>query len=205
MIAASFAGVILAAGGSIRMGRDKALLPWNGTTFVSAAIERLKAYTQLVIVVAGANAKTLAPEVYARGGFLVVNPEPERGQFSSLRVGLQEVLNRGRDAAVVTLVDRPPATAATMDALMAAFAKHFKGDDGKWALVPENGGKHGHPIVISREMIEAFLRADPASTARDVEHANQDHIVYVPVHDANVTANINTPEDYQSLEQSSRI
>ena len=199
MIAASFAGVILAAGSSSRMGRDKALLPWNGTTFVSAAIERLKAYTQLVIVVAGANAKTLAPEVYSRGGFLVVNPEPERGQFSSLRIGLQEVLNRGRDAAVVTLVDRPPASAPTMDALMAAFAKHFKSDDGKWGFVPENGGKHGHPIVISREMIEAFLRSDPASTARDVEHANQDHIVYVPVNDTNVTANINTPEDYQSL------
>ena len=181
------------------MGRDKALLPWNGMTFVSAAIERLKAYTQLVIVVGGANAKALAPEVYARGGFLVVNPEPERGQFSSLRVGLKEVLNRGRDAAVVTLVDRPPASASTMDALMAEFAKHFKGDDGKWAIVPESCGKHGHPIVIGREMIEAFLRADPASTARDVEHVNQEHIVYVSVNDSNVIANINTPEDYQSL------
>jgi molybdenum cofactor cytidylyltransferase len=199
MIAASFAGVILAAGGSSRMGRDKALLPWNGTTSLSAAIERLKPHTQLVIVIAGANAKVLAPEVYARGAFLVVNPEPERGQFSSLRVGLHEVLNRGRDAAVVTLVDRPPASAPTMDALMAAFTKHFEGDDGTWAVVPQCEGKHGHPIVIGREMIEAFLRADAASTARDVEHANQAHIEYVAVQDANVIANINTPEDYQSL------
>jgi molybdenum cofactor cytidylyltransferase len=201
VIAASFAGVILAAGGSSRMGRDKALLPWNGTTFVSAAIERLKGFTQLVIVIAGANAKTLAPEVYARGGFLVVNPEPERGQFSSLRVGLQEVLNRGRDAAVVTLVDRPPASAATMETLMAAFERDFNRDDGKWAVIPEYGDKHGHPIVIGREMIEAFLREDPASTARDVEHANLEHIEYVPVADPNVTANINTPEDYQTLGQ----
>jgi len=110
VIAASFAGVILAAGGSSRMGPTRRFLPWEGSTFLSATIERLRPFTQLVIVVAGANAKSLAPEVYARGGFLVTNPEPERGQFSSLRVGLQEVLNRGRDAAVVTLVDRPPAT-----------------------------------------------------------------------------------------------
>lgn len=201
MIAASFAGVILAAGGSSRMGRDKALLPWEGSTFLSATIERLKPYTQLVIVVAGANAKTLAPEVYARGAFLVVNPEPERGQFSSLRVGLQEVLNRGRDAAVVTLVDRPPATAKTLDRLMATFASHFQRDDGIWAVVPQCEASHGHPIVIGREMIEAFLRADNAATARDVEHKNQEHIEYVAVEDGNVITNINTPEDYQKLVQ----
>jgi molybdenum cofactor cytidylyltransferase len=200
-MAASFAGVILAAGGSSRMGRDKALLPWAGTTFLSATIERLKPYTQLVIVVAGANAKTLAPEVYARGGFLVTNPEPERGQFSSLRVGLQEVLNRGRDAAVVTLVDRPPASKETMETLMQSFGKHLRGDDGKWAIVPEVDGKHGHPIAISREMIEAFLRAPETTTARDVEHANQKHVQYLPVQDRNVIANINTPEDYQALVQ----
>lgn len=201
MMAASFAGVILAAGGSSRMGRDKALLPWDGTTFLSATIERLKPFTQMVIVIAGANAKALAPEVYARGGFLVANPEPERGQFSSLRVGLQEVLNRGRDAAVVTLVDRPPASAETMGKLMAAFAGHFNRDDAKWAVVPECEGKHGHPIVIGREMMEAFLRADESSTARDVEHANQEHIQYVKVQDPNVIANVNTPEDYQALVQ----
>jgi molybdenum cofactor cytidylyltransferase len=197
--AASFVGVILAAGGSIRMGRDKALLPWDGTTFLSATIERLKPFTQLVIVVAGANAKVLAPEVYSRGAFLVVNPEPERGQFSSLRVGLQEVLNRGRDAAVVTLVDRPPASAHTMERLMATFVRHFNHDDGKWAVVPECDGKHGHPIVIGREMMEAFLRADEATTARDVEHANQKHLEYLQVEDRNVITNINTPEDYQEL------
>ena len=38
-------------------------------------------------------------------------PIPSRGQFSSLRVGLHEVLNRGRDTAIITLVDRPPASA----------------------------------------------------------------------------------------------
>ncbi|MCU1308411.1 MAG: hypothetical protein JWN45_3106 [Acidobacteriaceae bacterium] len=196
MIAASFAGVILAAGESSRMGRDKALLPWHGQTLLSAAIDRLTPFTQLVIVVAGKNAELLKPEIYARGAFLAVNPEPECGQFSSLRVGLHEVLNHGRDAAVVTLVDRPPAKPATIATLLTHFARNFERDNDKWAAIPEYEGKHGHPIVIGREMIEAFLRADPKSTARDVEHANQEHIEYVPVDDPNVIVNINTPEDY---------
>jgi molybdenum cofactor cytidylyltransferase len=195
----SFGGVILAAGESSRMGRDKALLPWHGQTLLSANIERLKPFSQLVIVVAGANTETLKPGVYAKGAFLVVNPEPQCGQFSSLRVGLQEVVNHGRDGAIVTLVDRPPALPETIDTLLKAFARNFERHNGKWAVVPEYEGKHGHPFVIGPEMIEAFLRADPKSTARDVEHANQEHIEYVPVNDPNVTANINTPEDYANL------
>ena len=54
----------------------------------------------LVIVVAGKNASSLAPVVYGAGAAMVANPDPARGQFSSLQVGLQEVLNRGRDAAM---------------------------------------------------------------------------------------------------------
>jgi len=203
--ALSLCGVILAAGDSLRMGTDKALLPWPpsaegaGTagTFLSAAIESLSLPTDLVIVVAGKNASSIAPTVYAAGASLVINPAPDRGQFSSLQVGLQDVLNRGRDAAMVTLVDRPPVTPATIQTLCDAFAAavaHWK-----WAVIPQYAGKHGHPIVLGREMIEAFLKAPPTAVARDIEHQNAGHIEYVEVNDRLVTANINTPEEYASL------
>jgi CTP:molybdopterin cytidylyltransferase MocA len=48
-------------------------------------------------------------------------------------------------------------------------------------------------------MIEAFLRAPVNSSARDVEHANQEHIRYVPVNDPLVAANVDTPEDFEKL------
>jgi molybdenum cofactor cytidylyltransferase len=198
-LAPSFAGVILAAGASSRMGRDKALLPWQGGTFLSAAIRSLQPMTDLVIVVAGANAVELTPIINANAAFLVVNPHLERGQFSSLRVGLQDVLNRGRDAAIVTLVDRPAAAIPTVRRLRDSF---LAAADPVWAVIPEFGGKHGHPIVIGREMITAFLNAPDSSTARDVEHSLQSHIQYFPVDDPLVVANINTPEDFQNLASS---
>jgi len=68
-----------------------------------------------------------------------------------------------------------------------------------WALVPEHNGRHGHPYIAGRELIEAFLRAPAGSTARDIEHTHQDHIVYVPVLDPRVIANIDTPDDYSAL------
>lgn len=204
--APSLCGVILAAGESTRMGTDKALLPWppvgpgqmpSSQTFLSAAINALSALNDMVIVVVGKNHDNLAPIVYANGGFLVVNPAPEQGQFSSLQAGLQDVLNRGRDAAMVTLVDRPPVGQATLQTLRDAFEAAV--DKEKWAVIPEFGGKHGHPILLSREMIEAFLRAPATAMARDIEHQHLPHIEYVPVNDPQVVTNIDTPQDYEAL------
>ncbi len=203
--APSFAGVILAAGESSRMGTDKALLPWppktseqfpSKDTFLSAAIRSLALSTDFILIVAGKNEPALAPIVYANGASLVTNPDPSRGQFSSLQVGLHEVLNRGRDAAVVTLVDRPPVSAATVVVLRDAYES---APQAIWAVVPEFSGKHGHPYLLGRELMEKFLQAVPTASARDIEHRYQEHIQYVGVSDPFVALNINTPQDYAAL------
>lgn len=201
--ASSFAGLILAAGESSRMGTDKALLPWPPPvageahgTFLSEAIRSLAISTDFTLIVAGKNEGALAPIAYVNGASVVLNPDPSRGQFSSLQAGLHEVLNRGRDAAIVTLVDRPPAAAATVQTLRDTFEAALPHI---WAVVPEFSGKHGHPFAVGRDMIERFLREPVTSNARDVEHRYQEHIQYLAVQDPFVALNINTPEDYAAL------
>ncbi len=179
------------------MGRDKALLPWQGSTFLAGAIDLLAPLTEMVIVVGGKNAPQLEPLVYAASAYLVVNREPQRGQFSSLRLGLQEVMNYGRDAAIIALVDRPPASPATVARLKDRFLE--RAAEGIWAVIPRYGERNGHPLVVGREMINAFLSAPPMATARDVEHAHQQHIEYVTVDDPLVVWNVDTPEDYQRI------
>jgi molybdenum cofactor cytidylyltransferase len=201
----SFAGVILAAGDSSRMGTDKALLPWPPSlpglspvknTFLSAAISSFSLSTDFVVVVGGRNQAALAPVAYANAASLVINPDPDRGQFSSLQIGLQEVLNHGRDAAMVTLVDRPPVSRATIQLLRDAFES---APPNIWAVVPDFSGKHGHPYLIGRELIEVFLQAPATASAREIEHRHQEHIQYVTVVDPCVAMNINTPEEYAGL------
>ena len=201
----SFAGVILAAGESSRMGTDKALLPWppqvegqppSKDTFLSATIRSLMLATDFVVIVAGRNETALAPIAYANGASVVSNPDPSRGQFSSLQVGLHEVLNRGCDAAVITLVDRPSVSTATVQLLKDAFES---APQDVWAVVPEFSGQHGHPYLVGRELIEVFLQAPATASARDVEHRYQEHIRYVEVSDPFVALNVNTPEDYAAL------
>src|SRR5207244_3810326 len=110
--------------------------------------------TELVIVVGGENEADLEPIVDAQAAFMIRNPNPEQGQFSSLQCGLREVLNRGRDAAVVTLVDRPAPSPQTVEQLKGTF---LSGNDAIWAVVPEYAARHGHHIVVGRAMMEAFL------------------------------------------------
>jgi molybdenum cofactor cytidylyltransferase len=205
---AGICGVILAAGESTRMGRDKALLPWPPVaegapavnTFLGAMIDLLQQNADLVIVVAGKNVSELEPIVDAHGAFTVVNPAPERGQFSSIQVGLRDVLNRGRDAAFLVPVDRPPVLPATVRDLRTAF---LAADTDVWAVVPEvlqdGTPVHGHPILIGRELMEQFLRAPASSIARDIEHQHHAHIRYLHSQDARVAANIDTPEEYARL------
>jgi CTP:molybdopterin cytidylyltransferase MocA len=196
------------------MGRDKALLPWPpvaegapaANTFLGAMIDLLQPHCELVLVVAGQNALHLRPVVDAHNAFLVMNPKPERGQFSSIQTGLQEVLNRGRDAAYLTPVDRPPALPGTVHALRTAF---LDSNLGIWAVVPEftrdSLAVHGHPVLIGRTMMEKFLRAPDTATAREIEHQHQEHILYLPVADERVAANIDTPEAYERLLRSETI
>jgi molybdenum cofactor cytidylyltransferase len=191
------------------MGSDKALLRWPlakeasqasaqpQSTLLSSLIQALSNHCELVLVVAGRNAENLRPIVYGCGGDLVINPAPERGQFSSLQVALREVLNRGRDSAMVTLVDRPPPQAETLATVVEAFRSRRYGS---WAVIPEFQGNHGHPILIGREMIKAFLRAPLTSNAREVQHSHQKSIIYVETTDPWVTTNLDTPEAYASVQ-----
>ena len=168
----------------------------GASTFLSSAIRSLLRATDFVVVVAGKNRNVLAPVIYADGASLVVNPDAGRGQFSSLQVGLQEILNHGRDAAMVTLVDRPPVAPSTINQLHQAFET---ADSSTWTIVPEFSGKHGHPYLVGREMMEAFLRAPATAMAREIEHEHQSHIQYIPVDDPLTVLNINTPEEYAAL------
>jgi molybdenum cofactor cytidylyltransferase len=198
----SFAGVILAAGASSRMGQDKALLSYEGATFLSGAIRMLQGACDFVVVVTGNNTELLKPVIYQSSAYYVRNAQPELGQFSSLRVGFQAVLDRGRDTACVTLVDRPPALPSTLAKLQQEFLQ--TSPDSTWAVVPQFNGKHGHPVLFSREMIEVCLRADPTTNAREVEHRYQNRIEYVDVDDRRIVININTPEDYSAIRETSR-
>jgi CTP:molybdopterin cytidylyltransferase MocA len=201
------AGLILAAGESTRMGTDKAMLPWpppspDATgpprqTLLSAALLAFAPLTQLNVVVAGRNADALANVAGAYGADLVRNPAPENGQFSSLQIGLRAVLDRGCNAAIITPVDCPPLSPASLERLHHAFLGAFAAEF--WAVAPEHESRHGHPLLASRALIDAFLEAPITGNAREILHAYATRVVYVPVPESLAKAGLNTPQDYAAV------
>lgn len=205
------AGLILAAGNSTRMGADKAMLPWPPSqagaadaprqTLLSAALSAFAPFTRMTVVVAGKNAESVAGAVAAHGAHLARNPAPENGQFSSLQIGLRAVLDHGCDAAVITPVDCPPLSHASLERLHFAFLGSLGANF--WAVAPERDGLHGHPLFASLDLIEAFLGAPSSSNARQILHAHPARILYVPVPELLARAGMNTPEDYAAMNEAS--
>ena len=202
-------GVILAAGESSRMGTDKALLAWppsagggpDRETLLSAAIAGLAPVTRAVVVVAGKNAESIAGVAGACGAYVVRNPDPSRGQFSSLQIGLQAGLDHDCESAIITPVDCPPLAPSSLALLCASFERALARN--RWAVVPENDGRHGHPLLVSHDFIRAFLDAAADSNAREILRAHADRVEYVPVPDDLSRAGMNTPDEYAAYAEDS--
>jgi molybdenum cofactor cytidylyltransferase len=101
--------VILAAGASTRLGRPKQLLPWRGKTLLQHAVETALTITTNPVVVTGCNADQLAAGVDHTQVHLVFNPEWEQGIASSIRCGLQALLDRTPppDQVIFMVCDQP--------------------------------------------------------------------------------------------------
>ncbi len=102
--------VILAAGASTRMGRPKQLLEYRGRTLIRHAVDTaVNSLCQPIVVVLGADADRIKPEIPPSHVTLVENPDWSDGMSTSLRVGVETILaiNPNIDALVLMLCDQP--------------------------------------------------------------------------------------------------
>ena len=190
------AGIILAAGASSRMGRPKALLEYRGETFVGRLARVLGNECQPVIVVLGYHADELRERIPA-GVQIVVNPDPSRGQLSSLQTALAALPTTSQGFAFIP-VDSPAVAESTVAQLSRAFANR-----GELTLfvIPRQGDKRGHPVFAAKTMAAEFLALPPASKASDVVHARVDRTEYEDVADPGIFADVDDPEEYRRLEE----
>jgi CTP:molybdopterin cytidylyltransferase MocA len=166
-------GIILAAGSHSGAQADVEVAPSKTKAeAVSELIGVLNGDTEMVLVGVGADAEALAPAVWARAAY-VVQLSPSASDADALRTMLQEVLNRGRDAALVTALDNQALTVQTVQRMVAAYCA--AGDE-VWAVVPETEMRQGHPVLMGRRMIELFLRGQKWSAADEILAANLEHV-----------------------------
>ncbi|MEO8097986.1 MAG: nucleotidyltransferase family protein [Acidobacteriota bacterium] len=186
-------GIILAAGASERMGTPKALLDYHGETFVGRLTRVLAMACDHVIVVLGNHVEEIRPRVPQRAQ-VVVNPDPARGQLSSLQCALAEIPGAGGFAFIP--VDCPAVHEATVEQLSQTFAQ--RAPEIRF-VIPRLGDKRGHPVFATHAIAQELLALAPEDEARAVVHRHVSQTQYVDVTDAGIFADIDTPEAYRRL------
>jgi molybdenum cofactor cytidylyltransferase len=175
------------------MGMPKALLDYEGATFLDRLIGLFGPRCAHVVAVLGYNAESIAPRL-ARSAecILVMNPTPRRGQLCSLQCGLR-ALPGGLDGVFFHPVDLPAVSQATVGRMIDVF------DEKADLVVPRFEGGHGHPVLLNRRLVPELAALDPDRSAREVIRAHRATTVYVDVDDPGVVRDIDTPEDYRRL------
>ncbi len=186
--------VISAAGASKRMGRPKALLPFSGRTFVQKIIADYRRLgCSRIIVVVGAQEREIRAALDPDEAEIAVNPHPQRGAFSSLQVGLR-ALPEDVSGFFHAPVDHPAVRAETLQEMMRIW-----GGDADKAVRPRYEGRGGHPVLFGGKWIAEILDLPAESNLREMMRRQSSRIIELPVSDAGILINVDTPEDYENL------
>jgi len=189
------AGLILAAGASSRMGRPKALLEYEGETFLSRMIRLFEAHCDPVVVVVAPGREVWLPAKGRTRAIAVQNPKPERGMLSSLQCGLTALLAAGAERILFTPMDLPALREDTV-AFMAREAISAQ------VVIPRIGEERGHPVAISREVAAELLALDaesPETNPKQVLRRDPARVRFVDLEDRGAIRDVDDPRDYQEL------
>ncbi len=183
--------VVLAAGGSTRMGEPKQLLRYEGMTLLGRAVSvALGSRCRPVVVVLGAGADGARAEVDPRAR-VVVNEAWAEGMGSSIRCGVAALGEAA--AAVVTLCDQPFVTSELIDRLVEA---HLDGGALVVASEYDAAGERtrGVPALFDRALFPELLALSGAQGAKRVVERHASDLVTVPAPEA--AFDVDTPDDY---------
>ncbi len=191
--AVSIAGVVLAAGSSTRMGRNKLLLALDGEPMVRRTVRAtLQAGLEPVVVVLGHEPDHVREAISGLGCRTVLNPDHAQGVRLSVQVGIREVSTEAR-AAVVTLADMPFVTAAMIHALVDRYC------EGTSLLVSSQYGEvNAPPTLYDRSLFTEMLAMTGEGCGKQVvrRHLQEAAIVNWP---AASLVDIDLPEEYERI------
>jgi molybdenum cofactor cytidylyltransferase len=183
------AAVILSGGASRRMGSPKALVSYQGASF----LEHLLSVTRhpaigIRRVVLGPDADAISQQVTLAPDEIVINKDWELGQLSSIHAVLRS-LPAGTQGMLLCPVDHPLVSAALVDALVRTFLETHAP-----VVLPMFEGRRGHPVIFAAAVYEELLRAPMDTGARAVVWAHKSDLQEVSTTEEGCVVNLNDPD-----------
>lgn len=188
-----FAGMVLAAGFSSRMGKLKPLLPIAGKTAVRHLVDSFyNAGASKMFVVTGHGREEIEPHV--RDTVTVFNPDYADGMITSIKAGLREALKYDWNGIMFTPVDHAVIRPYALKLLMREYTPEME-----MVAFPTYNGRRGHPPLISRGIAQKLCELEGPWGAKRFLFSQGDAALDVEVGSPDMFADMDTPEDYEKL------
>lgn len=172
------------------MGQPKALVPFQGSTFVEHLIGATRhPRVGITRVVLGAGAEAIRANLKVEPAWIVVNADWPTGQLSSIHAAIRSLPAGATEGILICPVDHPLVSAHLVAQLIAAFDA-----GGKMIVLPKHHGRRGHPVLFGAGVYEELLAAPVAVGARQVVWNHAAEVAEVETEEEGVILNLNDPE-----------
>ena len=184
--------VILSGGASRRMGSPKALLSYQGRSFLEHLLD-VAQHPKIGLrrIVLGADREPIAKEVNLAPDEIVINEDWEKGQLSSIQAGLRS-LPAQTDGIILLLIDHPLISSGLVAELVESFYA-----SGKSIVLPVYEGRRGHPVIFSSVLYQELMKAPLETGARSVVWAHSGEVQAVQTNEEGCVLNLNDPDTMQ--------
>lgn len=177
-----------AAGLATRFGSRKLIADVGGVPLIQRTLASLleAGVDRVVVVVRGGDAFEAVPSLADTRVSTTVNPDPDRGMFSSIQVGLGIA---GGDVVLVLPADMPFVPASAVGAVAARAAETGS------VVVPVHDGRKGHPIAIPRPLCDRLLTLAPTTTLKDALAHVGASTIRLDVAESGILRDVDVPAD----------
>ena len=195
--------LLLAAGQGSRLGsHPKALLKLGGVTLLKRLLDAVQPFNPVeFLVVTGFHGDAIEEVLaqmdspFSRSIRLLRNPNPEVGQASSVRLGI-EALQSNFDVLLIALSDQPALTTVEIGQLLSAFSQRSAGTE---MVLPMVQGQRGNPVLFSKQALHNTLVVPDLSCRAYMDtHPEQVHIWHTD-NDAFI-CDVDTPQDMKKYQ-----
>jgi len=190
--------VILAAGASTRLGKPKQLLQYRGKTLLDHAVsEAINAKADAIVVILGKNAEIFQKEIDKEKVYVVINKDWEEGMASSVRLGLNTLLNSKpyMDAVIFMVCDQPYISSSVLNDLIITQQKTTR------QIVTCNYGESiGPPALFHKKYFGELAKLRGDVGAKNIIKQNMHDVATIQFPDGKI--DIDTKEDYDALTNS---
>ncbi len=182
-------GILLAAGESKRMGRQKLLLPFQGKSIIEKSVENIiRSKVDHIVVVLGSHYEEIFDQIRHLPVRFCFNEDFKRGMLSSVKCGIR-TLPESCDAVLVFPGDQPMISPDVIDQVIEAYR-----NSDKEIVIPTFENRRGHPVLIGRKYFDEVLRLD--ESLRFLVSLFPESFLEVKTNGYGILRDIDTPEEY---------